>query len=128
MLSTLPSPAASWGLWGAAALAVLAGVLYFVIASPVTPTGYKAPPTPVVVVAGMAYLVGAGLILVADRRLLTVGAFLNPLVVMVYTVVAIKGHAEIDGLSLTSKAAQIGLEVLLLGLLLGPGNAFGRVE
>lgn len=128
MVSALPSLQDSWGLWGAAALAVLTGILYFVIASPVAPAGYKAPPMPVVVVAGIAYLVGAGLILVADRRLLTLGAVLNPLVVIVYTVLAIKGHATVDGLSLSSKATQIGLEILLLGLLLGPSNAFGHVE
>jgi hypothetical protein len=34
MLSILPSLPDSWGLWGAAALAALAGILYFVIASP----------------------------------------------------------------------------------------------
>jgi hypothetical protein len=79
-----------------------------------------------VIVAGLVYRIGACLILGADSRLLTIGVILNPLVVVVYIIVAIKGHAEIDRLNLTSKTAQIGLEVLLLGLLLGPGHAFGR--
>ena len=104
--------------WVAAALALVAAVVYLVIASPAMPADYKAPPTPVLVVAALAYLVGGGLILLGDRRLLILGAVLNPLVLVVYTVAAIKGHAAVDGLSLTSKAAQIGLEVALLWLVL----------
>ncbi len=74
------------------------------------------------VVAGLAYLVGTGLIELDDRRLLILGAVLNPLVLLAYTVAAVKGHAAVDGLSLTSKAAQIGLEVALLWLILKPSQ------
>ena len=104
----------------AVVLALVAAVVYLVIASPVVPEGYKAPPTPVLIVAGLAYLVGAVLVPLDSRRLLTLGAVLNPLVLLAYAVAAIKGHAAVDGLSLTSKAAQIGLEAALLWLLLRP--------
>ncbi len=117
----------SWTPWAAFALALVAAIVYFVIASPAVPADYKSPPTPVLVVAGLAYLVGGVLILQADRRLLVLGAILNPLVLLAYTGAAIKGHAAVDGLSLTSKAAQIGLEVALLWLLLRPTAAAGEV-
>ena len=109
--------------WLAGALSLVAALVYLVIASPARPAGYKSPPPPVLVVAALAYLVGGGLILLGDRRLLIFGAVLNPLVLLAYTVAAIKGHATVDGLSLTSKAAQIGLEVALLWLILRPTEA-----
>jgi hypothetical protein len=111
--------------WLAAALALAAAAVYVVIASPARPAGYKAPPTPVLVVAALAYLVGGVLILIGDRRLLVLGAVLNPLVLVAYTVAAIKGHATVDGLSLASKAAQVGLEVALLWLALRPTTPAG---
>jgi hypothetical protein len=120
MSSIVQSIGDSWVLWTASALSLVAAVVYFIIAAPTKPEGYKAPPTPVVVIAGLAYFIGGGLILLADRRLLTVGAIINPLVLVAYTVAAIKGHATVDGLSLTSKAAQVGLEVLLLWLIVQP--------
>ena len=113
--------------WVAGALSLVASLVYLVIASPARPAGYKAPPAPVLAVAALAYLVGGGLILLDDRRLLILGAVLNPLVLLAYTVAAIKGHATVDGLSLTGKAAQIGLEALLLWLVLRPGEAAGTV-
>ena len=113
--------------WLAAALSLVAAVVYLVIASPARPGNYKAPPTPVLVVAALAYLVGGGLILLADRRLLILGAAVNPLVLLAYTVAAIKGHATVDGLSLTSKAAQIGLEAALLWLILRPTEPAGEL-
>ena len=72
----------SWTPWVAFALALLAAAVYFVVASPAVPPDYKSPPTPVLVVAGLAYLVGGVLILQADRRLLVLGALLNPLVLL----------------------------------------------
>ncbi len=113
--------------WVAGALSLVAALVYLVIASPAMPADYKAPPTPVLVVAALAYLVGGGLILLGDRRLLILGAVLNPLVLLAYTVAAIKGHAAVDGLSLTSKAAQIGLEVALLWLVLHPSESAGTL-
>ena len=127
-MSTITQLAAvSWAHWVAVALSLVAATVYFVIASPAVPEGYKAPPAPVLVVAALAYLVGGGLILLADRRLLLLGAVLNPLVLVAYTIAAIKGHATVDGLSLTSKAAQIGLEVLLVWLVLRPTEATGEL-
>ena len=117
----------SWAHWTAAALALVAAVVYLVLASPAVRQGYKAPPTPVLVVAALAYLVGGGLVLLDDRRLLILGAVLKPLVLLAYTVAAVKGHAEVDGLSLTSKAAQIGLEVALLWLVLRPAESAGEL-
>ncbi len=127
-MSTIePLTNASWTPWVGFALALVAAAVYFVIASPAMPADYKSPPTPVLVVAGLAYLVGGVLILLADRRLLVLGAILNPLVLLAYTGAAIKGHAAIDGLSLTSKAAQIGLEVALLWLILRPTESAGEL-
>ena len=117
----------SWTPWIAFALALVAAAVYFVIASPAMPADYKSPPTPVLVAAGLAYLVGGVLILQADRRLLVLGAILNPLVLVAYTAAAIKGHAAVDGLSLSSKAAQIGLEVALLWLILQPSDSAGEL-
>ncbi len=113
--------------WLAVVLSLIAAVVYLIIASPAVPEGYKAPPKPVLVVAALAYLVGGVLILLGDRRLLILGAVLNPLVLLAYTVAAIKGHAAVDGLSLTSKAAQIGLEVALLWLILRPTEPAGEL-
>ena len=48
-------------------------------------------PTPVMVAAGLAYLVGAALILGSDRRLLILGAVLNPLVFAAYVAAAVGG-------------------------------------
>jgi hypothetical protein len=117
----------NWALWLAAALSLGAAVIYLVIASPAAPADYKAPPTPVLVVAGAAYLVGAGLILVADRRLLLLGAVLNPLVLAAYLAAAINGRAAVDGLSLTGKAAQVALEAALVWLVLRPINPAGEL-
>ncbi|MDP9367102.1 MAG: hypothetical protein M3Q03_02315 [Chloroflexota bacterium] len=127
MPDTTQFTAESLTQWLAVMLSLAAAVVYLVIASPAVPESYKAPPTPVLVVAGLAYLVGAGLIALDDRRLLILGAVLNPLVLLAYTVAAIKGHAAVDGLSLTSKAAQIGLEVALLWLILKPSQPAGEL-
>ena len=113
--------------WLAAALSLVAAVVYLAIASPAVPADYKSPPTPVLVLAALAYLVGGVLVLLGDRRLLILGAVLNPLVLLAYTVAAIKGHAAVDGLSLTSKAAQIGLEAALLWLVLRPTDPAGEL-
>ncbi len=111
--------------WLAVSLSLVAAVVYLVLASPAVPKGYKAPPKPVLVVAGLAYLIGAGLIGLDNRRLLILGAVLNPLVLLAYTVAAIKGHAAVDRLSITSKAAQVGLEVALLWLILSSSEPAG---
>ena len=120
MLSIVQSAGDSWVVWAAAALSLVAAGVYLVIASPAVPSDYKAPPRPVRIVAGAAYLVGGALILLADRRLLILGAVLNPLVMAAYVGAAIKGHAAVDRLSLTGKAAQLALEVLLLWFVVRP--------
>ena len=110
----------SWIPWVGLALSVIAASVYFIIASPARPADYKSPPIPVLVVAGLAYLIGGMLILLGDRRLLIFGAIVNPLVMAAYAVAARTGHATVDGLSLTSKVAQVVLEVLLLWLIVQP--------
>ena len=127
MLSFVPSGGDWWVVWAAAALSFVAAAVYLVIASPAVPADYKAPPRPVRIVAGAAYLVGGALILLADRRLLLLGAVLNPLVVAVYVAAVIKGHAAVDRLSLTGKAAQVALEVLLLWLVVRPSESTGEL-
>jgi hypothetical protein len=116
----------SWALWGAAALALITAMIYLVIASPVVPEDYKAPPGPVMIVAGAAYLTGGSLILLADRRLLLLGLVLNPLVLAAYVAAAIKGKAAVDGLTLTGKGAQVALEVVLAWLVLQPTALTGE--
>ena len=125
-MSTIVQAAAdSWALWAASAFGLVAAVVYLVIASPAVPEDYKSPPTPVLVAAAAAYLIGGGLILFGDRRLLTLGAILNPLVMAAYVAAAVKGRAAVDGLSLTGKTAQVALEVMLLWLVVGPIEAPG---
>jgi hypothetical protein len=123
MSSIAQSMEGAWVVWAAAGFSLVAAAVYLAIASPAVPADYKAPPRPVRIAAGVAYLVGGALILVADRRLLTLGAVLNPLVMAAYLAAAIKGHAAVDGLSLTGKAAQVALEVLLLWLVARPAES-----
>jgi hypothetical protein len=113
----------SWIPWVGLALSVIAASVYFIIASPARPADYKSPPIPVLVVAGLAYLIGGVLILLGDRRLLIFGALVNPLVMAAFAVAARTGHATIDRLSVTSKVAQLMLEVLLLWLIVQPAQA-----
>ena len=113
----------SWIPWSGLVLALIAASVYFVIASPARPAGYKSPPTRVLVVAGLAYLIGGMLILLGDRRLLIFGAIVNVVVMAVFTVAARMGRATVDNVSVTSKVAQVALEVLLLWLILQPAQA-----
>ncbi len=78
------------------------------------------------IVAGLAYLIGGALILLGDRRLLIFGAIVNPLVLAAFAVAARMGHATVDRLSVTSKVAQVVLEVLLLWLIVQPAQ--GAIE
>ncbi len=113
----------SWMPWFGLVLSLLAACVYFIIASPARPAGYKSPPTPVLIVAGLAYLFGGILIQLGDRRLLMFGAIVNVLVLTAFAIAARRGRATVDGLSVTSKAAQVALEVLLLWLILQPAQA-----
>ena len=112
----------SWIPWFGLVLSLIAASVYFIIASPARPADYKSPPIPVLIVAGLAYLIGGALILLGDRRLLIFGAIVNPLVLVAFAVAARTGHATVDRLSLTSKAAQVVLEVLLLWLIVQPAQ------
>ena len=116
----------SWIPWVGLALSFIAAGVYFIIVSPAKPAGYKSPPTPVLIVAGLAYLIGGMLILLGDRRLLIFGAIVNVLVMAAFAVAARFGHATVDRLSLTSKVAQVMLEVLLLWLIVQPAQ--GTIE
>ena len=49
----------SWIPWVGLTLSFIAAGVYFIIASPARPERYKSPPTPVPIVAGPAYLIGA---------------------------------------------------------------------
>ncbi len=98
----------------ATALASVVAVVYFAIGFGMVPEGFKSPPGPVMVVAGLAYLVGGGLILLADRRLMLVGAVANGLVLILFTVHVVLGIATVDLLSLSGKVAQVALGVLLV--------------
>src|SRR5918997_4268279 len=116
----------SWIPWVGLALSFIAASVYFVIASPARPADYKSPPVPVLIIAGLAYLIGGMLILLGDRRLLIFGAIVNVLVMVAFTVAARMGRATVDGLSVTSKVAQVMLEVLLLWLIVQPAQ--GTIE
>ncbi len=116
----------SWIPWVGLALSLIAAGVYFIIASPARPADYKSPPIPVLIVAGLAYLIGGMLILLGDRRLLIFGAIVNVLVMAAFAVAARMGHATVDRLSLTSKVAQVMLEVLLLWLIVQPAQ--GTIE
>jgi hypothetical protein len=75
---------------------------------------------PVLIVAGLAYLIEGMLILLGDRRLLIFGAIINVLVMATFTAAARMGHTTVNRLSLTSKVAQVMLEGLLLWLIVQP--------
>ena len=123
-MSTLTQTSSgSWIPWIGLALSFVVASLYFIIASPARPVGYKSPPIPVMIVAGLAYLIGGMLILLGDRRLLIFGAIVNVVVMAVFTVAARMGRATVDNVSVTSKVAQVALEVLLLWLILQPAQA-----
>lgn len=100
----------------AAALALMSAAIYFAIAAGVTPDGLKSPPAPVMLVAGLAYLIGGVLIFRRDRHLLTLGAVANALVIAAFSVSLALGRSDIEYVSLMSKLSQAVLEGLLLWL------------
>jgi hypothetical protein len=108
--------------------AVVAAVAYFIVAAGLAPGDPTAPPAGVMLLAGLAYLVGAGLIQLNRRWLLVTGAILNPLVIVAFFVSFLLGNAEIEVVSLVSKLAQVGLQVTLLMLLRRHASASVTVE
>ena len=107
-------PVPRWALGIATALATLVAIVYLAIGFGLVPENFESPPAPVMVVAGLAYLIGGGLILVADRRLMLAGAAANALVLVLFVVSALRGNATIDSLTLSGKVAQVVLGVLLV--------------
>ncbi len=103
-----------WAFVSATALATVAAAIYFVIGLGMVPDDFKSPPAPVMLVAGVAYLVGGGLILIANRLLMFLGALVNVVVLGIFVVSVIAGNGTLDGLSLIGKAAQVTLELFLI--------------
>lgn len=97
-----------------AALAALVAVMYLAIGLGMMPDGFESPPRPVMLAAGAAYLVGGGLILIAGRRLLLLGAVVNGVVLALFLLSAARGNATVDAFSLSGKAVQVALGVLLV--------------
>ena len=123
------APAPRWMLRMATALAILVAIVYFAIGLGMVPENFKSPPAPVMVVAGFAYLIGGGLILVANRALMLAGAVANALVLLLFVVSAFMGNATIDPLSLSGKTAQVVLGALLVWFVkrMGKGRDGPRV-
>ena len=100
----------------ATALALIVALVYFVIGFGAVPDDFESPPAPAMLLAGVAYLVGGGLIQLGDRRLLLLGAIANTVVLLLFLASAVRGNATIDVLSVSGKAAQVVLGVLLVWL------------
>jgi hypothetical protein len=97
-----------------ATLAALAtGLVYFIIALGLVAENFQSPPRPVMLLAGVIYVVGAGLMHVVDRRLLLLGAAANGVVLVLFMLSVARESATVDALSLGGKAAQVSLSLLL---------------
>ncbi len=55
-------------------VALATGLVYFTIALGLVAANFQSPPRPVMLLAGVVYVMGTGLIHVVDRRLLLLGA------------------------------------------------------
>ncbi len=108
------APVPPWVLRGATALAILTAIVYFEIGLGRVSTDFKSPPAPVLLAAGLAHLIVGGLIVVANRRLMLADAVAKVLVLFLFVVSLAAGNATIDALSLSGKAAQVVLGVLLI--------------
>lgn len=100
-------------LLAAALLSVAAGVVYLAIGSGFVAESFESPPAPVMLVAGLAYVVGGSLIPFVSRRLLLLGFAGNVLVIALFFVSAVRGTATVDELSVVGKVAQVGLGLAL---------------
>lgn len=116
MNSTTHSAAAipQWALRTATALAVAVALGYLAIGLGFVPEDFESPPAPVMILAGIAYVAGGLLIILADRRLLLVGAIANTLVLLLFVAAALRGDSTIDLLSVSAKVAQVALGALLV--------------
>jgi len=97
-------------------LAAIVGIGYFAIALGWVAEGFESPPAGAMLAAGTAYLVGAGLILLADRRLLILGAVLNTLVLLAFLASAVGGNATVDAFTVVTKIVQVTLGLVLIWL------------
>lgn len=123
------APVPRWALGIATALAILVAMVYLAIGLGMVPEDFKSPPAPVMLLAGLGYLVGGGLILLADRRLLLAGAVVNVLILLLFVLSALLGNATLDLFSLSGKVAQVVLGVLLVWSVrqMGTGRKVPRV-
>lgn len=101
------TPVPRWALGIATALAILVAVVYLAIGLGIVPEDFKSPPAPVMLLAGLGYLVGGGLILLADRRLLLAGAVVNALILLLFVMSALLGDATVDLLSSASAGRSL---------------------
>lgn len=101
---------------------LVTAVAYFIMAFGFVPEDYKAPPAPLLFVAGLAYLVGGLLILRVGRRLMRIGAVLNLLVLLIFSISLVTGNVTIDALSVSSKVGQLGLEVMLIWIVISQSS------
>lgn len=111
--------ATSWH-WAGFVLAVIAGISYVVIISPLAPDDFKSPPAAVLAVAAVLYLIGGYLILTDNRRLLIVGLVANTFVMLAFMRSVTTDEAAIEALSAPGKLAQLALDVVLLKLIFWP--------
>ena len=96
------------------AMAVVAGLVYLAIAAGMVADDFQSPPRPLMAVAGVIYLGGAGVMHFVNRRLLLVGAVLNGVVLVLFLLSAARDNATVDAFSLAGKAAQVALGVALV--------------
>lgn len=114
----------SQALYVAAGFAGVSAITYFVLGAGLAPGEPAIPPAALMLIAGVAYLMGAGLILLDRRRLLVTGAILNLLVIVAFFVSFLLGNAEIEAMSLISKLSQVALEVMLVKLIRDESSAY----
>lgn len=106
----------SWH-WAGFALAVIAGISYFVIISPLAPDDFQSPPPAARALAAVLYIVGGYLILRDNRTLLIIGLVANTFVILAFLRSVMTDEATIDAFSSPGKLAQLALEVVLLKLI-----------
>jgi len=111
----------------ASAMSLIAGAVYLAIALGMVADDFESPPRPVMLGAGLIYLVGAGVLHLVDRRLLLVGAVANAVVLALFLLSAARGMATVDTVSLAGKSAQIALSILLLWIWSGSSSRIDAV-
>ena len=95
-------------------MAIATAVAYLAIGFGLVPDDFSSPLRPVMVFAGVTYVVGAGVLHLVGRRLLLLGAAANAAVLGLFVLSAARENATVDVLSLSAKSAQVILSVLLV--------------